>query len=274
MQRVVTASALATLQSAHFNTIQDNALGIAQMNGRWIGDAPDLKVDGSNNILISPHLGIVLNDKVLPAKTASYVTIASPAANTWYYVYAYDSAGTIAYEAVTTAPDATYRMWKTGQTKNYRYVGCVRSTPGASQKLVRSRYHNGRFFYDRSENFNSACTILAAGAGTTTRTGVMLTDFLPPTVYNIAVDLRLSNAAITGAAQAQLYNASAGGNSVADVWADQSGTAADARYGQVHVPIFECEVGVQRLWYVFNTSNASVTLEILAAGFIDSVING
>jgi hypothetical protein len=72
--------------------------------------------------------------------TATLANTEGPLANlansTWYYVYLYDSAGTLAVQISSTAPNAN-RVFKTGDTR-YRYIGCFRTNAaGAPLRTVK-----------------------------------------------------------------------------------------------------------------------------------------
>lgn len=97
------------------------------------------------------------------------------ASSDWYYVYAYNNAGTIAFEISTTAPDGP-RATKSGDATR-RYLGCFPTTSaGAPIPLRASR---GRYVY-RHSGSAAADTRVLTGGSATSNTAVECAALVPP----------------------------------------------------------------------------------------------
>lgn len=147
MDRVTTYAALDEVASADLNAIQDNALGIAQVTGRWV-TRPTLRSTGNGDVVVGATAGLILGTStVLPAKGETTVSGGTLSVNAWHYVYAYNSSGAIAYEVSTTVPDSHLRH-KAGDTTR-AYVGCARSANSTSA-FMPFVMHGGRYVYQLS----------------------------------------------------------------------------------------------------------------------------
>ena len=62
--------------------------------------------------------------------------------STWYYVYAWDNAGTVDYLLSTTAPRASRQYRNSGDGSQYRYLGCFVTNPSGAP--IPFRMHRGR----------------------------------------------------------------------------------------------------------------------------------
>jgi hypothetical protein len=270
MIRVRTYGPNSDVASADLNDIQDKALGIAQMNGVWIGGiGPPLRVNGSTQLYIPASPGLVLNDKVLPGRAAHSATLsAGGAANTWFYVYAWDNAGAIEYEVSTTVPVLSPGgfLFKTGQTKNYRYVGCFRSSTTVGQ-YVDCWTFNGTFHYDLG-NQASFPFPLTAGTGTV-RTVIALANYLPPHARQVRLRVRSAYSASAITTSVTLYNVAAGGYAILDVLLPNTG-GTEVRYGNGVVTAFADSS--RQVWYI--NSNASMSTDVICEGFTDSPLAG
>jgi hypothetical protein len=103
-------------------------------------------------------------------------------ADSWYYVYAYESSGSVDYEIATTAPSAARRT-KTGDPTR-RYLGCFRTdSTGAPFPL---RAVHGRYLYRRSAISSVASALASDGlralndTGTHAAASLDLSSRLPP----------------------------------------------------------------------------------------------
>lgn len=155
MDRVNTYGLNSPVASAELNDIQDTALGIAQMAGTWV-TRPALYATGTtiSDVFVGPTAGLVIGTTtVLPAQVETALS-GTLAANTWYYVYGYNSSGAIAYEVSTTAPDAHLRH-KTSDTSR-AYVGCIR-TRFASAAVIPFRMERGvyRWRWSKGADYSS-----------------------------------------------------------------------------------------------------------------------
>lgn len=138
-----------------FNPLQDRILGIAQMAGTWV-TRPTLRAAGTaiTDVYVGATAGLVIGTTtVLPAKTETALS-GTLAANTWYYVYGYNSGGAIAYEISTTAPDEHLRH-KSGDASR-AYVGCFR-TRFSTASVIPFRMEKGRYHWrwSKASDFGS-----------------------------------------------------------------------------------------------------------------------
>lgn len=123
------------------------------------------------------------------------VVLATPAANTWQYLYAYiaDSNGTVGVEASTTAPSATYQG--TARTKagdpTRRYLGAV--YVGTDAKVVPFLHtgpsQNGNEITYTAPMGTSGTAILALLALTSTPTIFSCAMYVPPGVSKMVAQL-------------------------------------------------------------------------------------
>ncbi len=187
MDAVHTYAAGDEVASADLNNIQAQAASLYQVAWGWRGRRPTLVCDGAN-VTVGAHGGAIVGTSqstaaLLPAAGSTNVTLGTPANNTWYYVYAYNSgtyaAPAITYEKSTTAPDTT-RSYKTGAATHI-YVGCFR-TDGAGAPFA---YHmvDGHYVYRWSvETLAAAWLLLLSGTETgPTYEDVDCSGFVPPT---------------------------------------------------------------------------------------------
>ncbi len=119
--------------------------------------------------------------------------------STWYYVYAYDNSGVLAFQISTTVPDASL-VYKNATT-SHRYLGCFR-TNGAGNILA-FRCVNGRFRY-RVGDANTTLTALRGldNGQSTSEVNVSLAALVPPhakLLHLRAEIVRVSGAATSGA---------------------------------------------------------------------------
>lgn len=123
------------------------------------------------------------------------------AAATWYYVYAWANAGDVAphFQITTTAPTAPRRAWKSGETVNYRYLGCFRTDAAGNVINVRGQDHT--YVYDRSA---APCAIasfypvfggVAPVAWTTAPLNYGAIALVPPHAYQALLSLEVQDAA-------------------------------------------------------------------------------
>ena len=139
------------------------------LNGLLLG-ARMLYTDSAGSatdVFVAPIARLVLGSRAL---SSSALEVPTPggglAAETWYYVYAYDSSGVLSVEASTTAPESSL-TFKTADTTR-RYLGCFRTSTGSVALPFRSV--NGRFTYrasaDNASELQALLTTSAAGAAT------------------------------------------------------------------------------------------------------------
>lgn len=130
--RVTTYNPLDEIFAADLNAIQDRAAEVAWLNGYMRG-GKRLRSNPTTNdsVYVSRILALVLGNKVFSTVAETQVTYAkaeSPGwngstGNGWWYLYAFNNAGTLDYVFSQTAPDDAL-MFKSGTT-THRYLGCV-----------------------------------------------------------------------------------------------------------------------------------------------------
>lgn len=150
----------------------------------------------ATDVFVGPIATLVLGSRVL--SSAAALEVPTPggglAAETWYYVYAYDSSGTLAVEASTTAPESSL-TFKTSDTTR-RYLGCFRTSTGSVVLPFRSV--NGRFLHRASWDTASELQALLATTGVSAtdvilaRGGTASKELIPPHTRMARVQSTLS----------------------------------------------------------------------------------
>ncbi|RTK98706.1 MAG: hypothetical protein EKK57_11050 [Proteobacteria bacterium] len=147
-------------------------------------------IDGSN-ILVGPISNIiVMENGIYKTLTSAAVTSIGVAdlggglmaypANTWLYIYAYSSAGTLKFTIVTTPPDRA-KLYQQG-TDTYKYIGCFK-TDGTPSIIP---------FYMTRGIYNYLKEIGGGGGNNTMETILTTSTYIPPTsrsgVFNYYAD--------------------------------------------------------------------------------------
>lgn len=231
-----------------------------------IGWGGDFSVDpGGSNSSFSVNIGaigaVVLAGassgyKVFSAAAttigASKISGGSPLANdVWYYVYAYDNAGTLDYEISTTALNSSRRTKSGDPTR--RYLGCFRTTSAGAPIPVRAS--RGKYVYRRS---GLASGDFVAKSGTDTSwTPVDLSGFIPPHARLASVELVAASGGTLGSAKLRTAGDTAGGVYAVNV----NATALDTSHCT-----FDIETDSSRTLEYQNT-HASITTDVSACGF-------
>ncbi|WGT32149.1 hypothetical protein [Pseudomonas atacamensis] len=112
-------------------------------------------------------------------------------ANTWYYLYLFETAGVAAIELVTTAPSAPYfgtARTKTGDSSR-RFIAAVRCGASGLRPFLLS---GGALIYTE----DASATLALSGGTATSPTSVNCSSFIPPTMQRCIL---------------MLYGASSGG---------------------------------------------------------------
>lgn len=150
----------------------------------------------ATDVFVGPIATLVLGSRVLSSSAALEVPTPGGglAAETWYYVYAYDSSGTLAVEASTTAPESSL-TFKTSDTTR-RYLGCFRTSTGSVVLPFRSV--NGRYSYRASWDTASELQVLLGSTGVSAtdvilaRGGTATKELIPPHTRMARVQSSLS----------------------------------------------------------------------------------
>lgn len=168
-----------------------------------------LRVTGTSNTVFSVEVGVIeavtlrdSNSVWRPYYTTGVSTLdlthvegapANLANDTFYYVYAWsDSAapGSVKFQISTSPPtevgsETVLRLWKRGQTANYRYLGCFRTN--ASGVPLAMRAERGRYLYDRSAGLADFEIGTVYNGGTLAATAVSAVAHVPPHVFRCSV---------------------------------------------------------------------------------------
>jgi hypothetical protein len=107
-------------------------------------------------------------------------------ANTTYYLYAYPSAGALAFELSTTQPENT-RTWKNGDTTRL-FLSTLRADSGSA--LIQGQNQGGFWWYFRTAEMSSD-TAAFTGQSQTTWTDASLASYVPPHCRRARVELTL-----------------------------------------------------------------------------------
>lgn len=183
------------------------------------------------------------------------------ASSDWYYVYAYNNAGTIAFEISTTEPNGA-RTIKNGDATR-AYLGCFPTlSTGAPVPLRASR---GRYVYDVGGSAVADMSVVAAGAATA-YTSVPCAALVPPHARLATLDVRGTLPAgagvITSAVQVQSYGST---GAMAHVLHNGVGVALEPRSAMFDVVL---DASQRAQYKVVGGANAP-TADIYVTGFYE-----
>lgn len=119
--------------------------------------------------------------------------------STWYYVYAYDNAGSLDFEISTTAP-ASNLCIKGGPDSTRIYLGCFRTLSTGAP--IPMRMKRGRYLYNFSGSAVADTRVLNAGSATS-NTAVDLAGLVPP--HSQVATVRADVVSTTGSANNFAY---------------------------------------------------------------------
>ncbi len=100
------------------------SVGQLLWNGRLRVDAVTTGIGVYVGAIESLLIGTSLLSQAAETEIAGALPLAG--LSSWYYVYAYDNAGTLALQASLDAPDAAL-VWKSTGDLTHRYLGCFRT---------------------------------------------------------------------------------------------------------------------------------------------------
>jgi hypothetical protein len=174
------------------------------------------------------------------------------AVDTWYYVYAWNNAGTLDYEISDTEPDEAL-FWKDGDDTR-RYLGCFR-TDGSGD--IRKFTMTGREFTFRVDGIVAADRVLQPpGNDATSPTAVDLSAWVPPHARRVALKFMIGNvaSAVDGTGYVQSENAGAAALELLPI----SGTIGDLRYDHVVLDL----PTPQTVWYWLSVVDLAMDLYV------------
>lgn len=184
MIRVATYSPASQVLSADLNSIQDRVVGAYQVSGLFSGYRPVLSSTGGTNLVIGSHGGVGMGTTAATAivgtGAGSTITLSGLSNDTWYYVYAYNSASypsvTISYEYNTTTPSASLTEKSTDSQRTY--IGCFRTDSSGNVLPFRSS-REGMYIYRLSKISTAGFLVLNTGTAASPA-DVSLASFVPP----------------------------------------------------------------------------------------------
>lgn len=264
MDRVTTYVNPSPVLSADLNTIQDNALGIAQLNGYTIGTLPRITTRATTIVDVSFCGPFVIGNKYVQPFAGGTSNVGTLAVNSWYYVYAFDAGSGVAgieYNS-TTVPDARLQ-YKNG-TNTHLYLGCYRTN--AAGIVVHATYVNRQCLYDLSNRGSNSDIILNAG-NSTAIAAVSCVNHLPPHARILIAEFQLRALTLTGAFAASVFKQLAG--TVAQVVMNSPGASGGswARYDHLITNVF---TNSNRDIH-YQVTNIAADLTIYSRGFIDCI---
>ncbi len=119
-------------------------------------------------------------DIIIKLASDSTKTLSSLSANTWYYLYAFESSGAIDWEHSTTAPASPYfgtARSKTSDTSR-RFIGLFKT--GASSQIFKFIHNSLSGEYNYQERFDASPFRILAGGNQTAWTTVSASAVVPP----------------------------------------------------------------------------------------------
>lgn len=182
-------------------------------------------------------------------------------ANTWYYVYIFNNAGSVSYEISTTAPAAN------GVTKNGDatriYLGCFPTLSTGAP--VPFRKVGGRVVYDVGGSALADMAVITSGAATV-YTSVPCSGRVPPHARIVTLDVRgtlpLAAGAITSAIEVQSYGST---GALSHILYNGTGAALEPRGATFDVVVDSSH----RAQYKVNGGANAPTADIYVVGFYE-----
>lgn len=184
MQRIYTYTPGSQVLSADLNALQDRAIGAVQASGAFFGPRPVLSSTGTTNLVIGASGGIAMgtgsSTAIVGTGPGSTITLSGLSNDTWYYVYAYNSATwpsvTVAYEYNTSVPDGALLIKNSDALRTY--IGCFRTDSSGNALPFRSS-RNGEYTYRISKVATAGFLVLNSGTAASPA-DVSLAGFVPP----------------------------------------------------------------------------------------------
>ena len=176
----------------------------------------------------------------------------------WYYVYAYDNAGSLDFEISTTAP-ASNLCIKNGDSTRI-YLGCFPTlSTGAPVPL---RMKRGRYVYNFSGSAAADTRVLNTGSATS-NTAVDLAGLVPP--HSQVATVRAEAVSTTGAAMNFAYLRTEG-----ESGADEVNLMVRAVIGAQTVETMDIATDAdRRIAYRVSSFTSSPTLTLFVHGFCE-----
>jgi hypothetical protein len=218
----------------------------------WGGSLSRVYSDGTS--VKVPPLLVILVGKVLFTVAETTVALSGLTGGTWYYLYCYNSGGSLAFELSTTAPEVSLQ-YKTGGL-THRYLAAVRALSATTCRPFRKvgTRHN----YRLSASAFDAFKVLDAG-GATAFTDVSLAGHVPPHARLAHVAARLVYVSGAGSMQLRTKGDTAGEN----YYLDTPNTVGASQRRDVCVETDSA----QAIQYLVSTSGVNAYL--WATGFED-----
>lgn len=171
----------------------------------------------------------------------------------WWYVYAYVTGGSIAYEITQTEPSAA-RVFKT-DTSTHRYLGCFRTNGSGVPIAIRAS--RGRYVYRAHQTI---ATLTTAGVDTTQSAAA----YVPPHARIATIELYLARGTHATLNGAYLYGNASASSVAMQLNAPNLGGVSYYQTGRAEVELTSSQQFAYRL---FDNSGADASLESLACGW-------
>jgi hypothetical protein len=176
------------VHSSDINTIQDNALGIAQVLALSISN---WNIAGSGTTIAYNGLPtVVIGGAVLSFPAANGLTVSVAAHSAWSYLYLYNNSGTLTWEQSATGPDINSGWtFKTGDPTRMYVTAFYVDGAGIMSPFMKVGH---RYLYSRSSVSATGWPghfILTAATFTT----ISPNAAVPPHVLNVDLYIQMSN---------------------------------------------------------------------------------
>ena len=179
--------------------------------------------------------------------------------STWYYVYAYDNAGSLDFEISTTVPSANLCI-KSGDSTRV-YLGCFRTLSTGAP--VPMRMARGRYVYRIGAMDATADLLVLNGLSDTSYTAVDCSSFIPP--HAKLGTFRAKLVSTTGSARNYVYFQTYGDANTDMIEMHVPGTNGDSSNA-----VFDLEVdSSRRLQYKVTNNTAAPDMYAWVHGFYE-----
>lgn len=178
--------------------------------------------------------------------------------STWYYIYAYDNAGSLDFEISTTAPNNN--LCSKGADSTRIYLGCFRTLSTGAPIPVRMK--RGRYLYNYSGSAVADTRALNAGSATS-NTAIDLAALVPP--HTQVATIRAEVVSTSGASINYAYIRTEGESGADEVSIPVPGTSAMSASLVLDV-VTDAD---QDIAYRVSNTGSAPTLTVFVHGFYE-----
>jgi hypothetical protein len=178
--------------------------------------------------------------------------------STWYYIYAYDNAGSLDFEISTTAPNNN--LCTKGADSTRIYLGCFRTLSTGAPIPVRMK--RGRYLYNYSGSAVADTRALNAGSATS-NTAIDLAALVPP--HTQVATIRAEVVSTSGASINYAYIRTEGESGADEVSIPVPGTSAMSASLVLDV-VTDAD---QDIAYRVSNTGSAPTLTVFVHGFYE-----